>query len=463
MMNNRKLVALEQAMEILNRSAGSYNVVTASRIKGPLSEELLRQALALVQRRHPRLNSRIVGSLDNLWFETEGTQKIPLRVVNKFHNEQWQEVVVEEMNEKIDSSQVLMRAVLVHIEGEDNTSYLLTTIHHAITDALSSIRLHSELLTYCQSLASGEHITHISSLPVLPSVEELLPESMKGFRGTINSMLFLLRLTLQHLWHQVKTLEIEKIVPLELRRCGMIHRQLDEKLTQQFVALCRQEKTTVQGALSAAMLLAAAKKITAENQTEVCVSCESYVDLRRRLKPVVSDTNMSVLASSVTSFHTLRTQTLMTSFHTLQSCTSFWSLARDVKHKLEAELKRGTIFNVVLMSRKIIESALSQPNQVPLTVALTNMGRVNIPTNYGSFHLEDISYYPSQAAFGGVFSAAVATFEGKMNLNFLFSEPSISRETMETLVNSVVSYIVDVCIHAKSINQSYSELTEIPS
>ncbi|HEY9674826.1 MAG TPA: condensation domain-containing protein [Waterburya sp.] len=460
-MNNRKLVPLEQAMEILNRRAGSYNVVTISRIKGPLREEMVRQALDLVQCRHPRLNSRIVGSLDNLRFESEGTQKIPLRVANKFYNEQWQDVVVEEMNEKIDSSKVLVRAVLIHIESEDNTNYLLTIVHHAITDALSGIRLHSELLTYCNSLASGEQITRVSSLPVLPSVEELLPESRQGFRGTIKSALFLLRLTLQHLWNQPKTLGVEKDVPIELRRCDMVHRQLDEELTQKFVELCRREKTTIQGALSAAMLLAAAKKITASEKAEVCVSCESYVDLRRRLKPIVSDENLSVLVSSVTSFHTLRTQTSMTSFHTLQSCTSFWALARDVKQKLEAGLKRGNIFSVVLMSRKILESALSQPSQVPLTVALTNVGRVNIPKNYGSFQLEEISYYPAQAAFGGVFTAAVATFEGKMTLNFIFSEPSISRETMETLVNSVLSCIVDVCNSSTSTRKYSPKLTKL--
>jgi NRPS condensation-like uncharacterized protein len=460
MTNNRKLVPLEQAMEILNRRAGSYNVVTASCIKGPLREELVRQALDLVQRRHPRLNSRIVGALDNLRFETEGTQKIPLRVVNKFYNEQWQDVVVEEMNEKIESSKVLIRAVLVHIHSESNTSYLLTTIHHAITDALSGIRLHSELLTSCNSLASGEQITHVSSLPVLPSIEELLPESMKGFRGAMKSALFLLRLTLQHLWNQPKTLDVEKDVPLEFRRCGMVHRQLDKNLTQHFVELCRHEKTTIQGALSAAMMLVAAKEIVTKNKTNVCVSCETYIDLRRRIKPVISDENLSLMASSVTSFHTIRTKTSMTSFHTLQSRTSFWALARDVKQKLEAELKRGTIFSVVLMSRKIIESALSQPNKVPLTVALTNVGQVNIPKNYGLFQLEEISYYPAQAAFGGVFTAAVATFEGKMTLNFMFSEPSISRETMETLVNSVVSSIIDVCTHSKLPHHSCQELAK---
>lgn len=462
MINNRKLVPLEQAMEILNRRAGSYNVVTASRIKGFLSEELVRQALDLVQCRHPRLNSRIVGALDNLWFETEGTQKIPLRVVNKFHKEQWQEVVVEEMNQKIESSKVLLRAVLVHIQTENSTSYLLTTIHHAITDALSGIRLHSELLTYCNSLASGERITSVSSLPVLPPIEELLPESMKGFRGAMKGVLFLLRLTLQHLWKQPKTLAIEKDIPIDFRRCGMVHRQLDEKLTQEFLELCRKNKTTVQGALSAAMLLVAADKIANGKKTDVCVSCESYVDLRRRLRPIVSDENLSVLASSITSFHTIRTKTSITSFHTLQSRTSFWALARDVKQKLEAGLERGNIFSVVLMSRKIIESALSQPNKVPLTVALTNVGRVNIPNTYGLFHLEEISYYPAQAAFGGVFTAAVATFEGKMILNFIFSEPSISRETMETLVDSVVSCIVDVCDRSIPTQQSEPKLAGIP-
>ncbi|MEW6492674.1 MAG: hypothetical protein AB1589_09220, partial [Cyanobacteriota bacterium] len=180
-------------------------------------------------------------------------------------------------------------------------------------------------------------------------------------------------------------------------------------------------------------------------------------------KPVVSDENMSVLASSITSFHTIRTQTSMTSFHTLQTRTSFWALARDVKQKLEAGLERGNIFSVVLMARKIFESALSQPNEVPLTVALTNVGRVNIPNTYGPFHLEEISYYPAQAAFGGVFTAAVATFEGKMLLNFIFSEPSTSRETMETLVNSVVSCIVDVSTHSTLTEKSSPELAQISS
>lgn len=35
-MDNRKLVAIEQGLEILNRCASTFNVVTISRVKGPL-------------------------------------------------------------------------------------------------------------------------------------------------------------------------------------------------------------------------------------------------------------------------------------------------------------------------------------------------------------------------------------------------------------------------------------------
>jgi NRPS condensation-like uncharacterized protein len=433
MTDNRELVPIEQAMEVLNRVAGSFNVVTISRIKGLLSEEIVRQALDLAQRRHPRLHCRIVGSLNSLRFETEGTQKIPLRVVDKFPIEQWQDVVLEELNEKIESSKGLVRAVLVRNQTENNSSYLLTTLHHAIVDGCSSIRLHQDILTYCQRIISGDPITQVSSLSALPPVDELLPESMKGFRGRINSALFLLGLGLKQLWHRPETLGFEKYVPTELRRCGMAHRKLDEELTRQLVTICRKEKTTVQGALCAALLLTAARKIRAENRTDVRVSCRSYVDLRRRLKPSVSQENMGILASSLTSFHTIQTN------------TSFWELARDVRKQLETGLERGDVFRPVPMYRKIAESYLARSHKVAVTVAITNVGRVSIPSVYSPFTLEEISFIPAQAAFGGVLAAAVTTFEGKMILNFMFSEPSISRDTMENLANSLVSCLVDSC------------------
>src|SRR5579883_272265 len=144
---NRKLAPNEQSMEILNCCAGSFNVVTTSHIQGGLNEKIVRQALDLIQSRHPRLNSRIVGNLDSLRF-VFGAAKIPLRVVYKQEIEQWQEVACEEVNQPIESHKGLVRAVLI-IFSEEKRNYLITTLHHAISDGLSTVQLHSEILNYC--------------------------------------------------------------------------------------------------------------------------------------------------------------------------------------------------------------------------------------------------------------------------------------------------------------------------
>lgn len=43
-----------------------------------------------------------------------------------------------------------------------------------------------------------------------------------------------------------------------------------------------------------------------------------------------------------------------------------------------------------------------------------------------------------------MFVINVANFENKMLLNFVFYRPSLSRETMEQLVNQVISSILDI-------------------
>lgn len=431
MIGNRKLAPIEQTMEILNQHAGSFNVVTISRIKGDLNEEIVRQALDLIQGRHPHLNSRIVGDLDSLRFDF-GAKNIPLRVVQKHSSEQRQEVVLEELNQPIDSDKCLARAVLITFsDGQPN--YLLTILHHAISDGLSTVQLHSEILTYCQKIVEGEIEENIPSLHPLPDIQELMSKSMQGKIATIKGILFLLRLKLKLSLHRPQTLRFEKCVPTELRRCNMVQRKLNKEITAQLVELCRKEKTTVQGALCAAMMLAAAKEISSETRAKLRLSCRSFVDLRRRLKPEINRENLGVLASSITSLHTLEIN------------TSFWDLARDVREQIKVSLESEDIFSIVLMFRKICESLLSRPNEAPVTVGVTNIGRIDIPSDYGLFKLEEISFVPAQAAFGGVFSAALTTFQDTMILNFMFSEPSISKERIEILVNHTISCIVDAC------------------
>ncbi|BAZ52855.1 hypothetical protein NIES4103_55200 [Nostoc sp. NIES-4103] len=434
MVENRNLGCLEESMELLNSRAKTWNIVTISRIKGPLSEEILRQALDIVYYRHVRLSSHIVRYHNHLYLRSKSIHDIDLHVVRKLDSEQWQEIVYEEMNQEINSSKGLLRVVLIHILSEKNISYLITKLHHAIADGLSSIQIHSEILTYCAKAVSGEIIYPVEKLSPIPPTEELFPTLIKGLRGKIISLYFLLKLTFYKLRYQPKTLGFEKYVSIPNRTSNILHQQLNQELTQKLVNRCKQEHTTVQSALCAAMMLAVIKKIIKGNEKEVRVSCLSYCDLRRHLIPAISDEHMTVLASSLMGFHTIHTN------------VCFWKLARDVKQKLETGIKHGDLFKMILVSKYLINFCFLFPKQIAATVSVSNIGKVNIPKIYGEFELEEISFAASNALYSGVFVTHASTFQGKMLLNFVFSEPSISLDTMKVLVKNFMSYIHDACI-----------------
>jgi NRPS condensation-like uncharacterized protein len=422
---NRKLASNEQNMEILNRSGGC-SIVTISRVKGGLKEEIVRQALDLIQTRHPRLNCRIIGDLDNLRF-VFGAQKIPLHIVQKQFIEQWQEVVLEELNQLIDSDKCLIRAVLINFADSD-LNYLLTILHHAISDGLSTVQLHSEILTYCQKIVNEQIENNISSLHPLPNIQQLLPKSMQGTVARIKSNLLLSFLQLKLSLHGPETLKLEKYVSPDLRRCNMLQRKLNKETTTQLVKLCRKERTTVQGALCAAMMLAVAGQAKNKNKANLRFSCRSFVDLRKHIQPEVHRENLGSLASAITTLHNIDINTF------------FWDLARDVREKLKVGLRIEYLFSMVLMYKKFFDCLMYLSKKPTVTVGVSNIGRVNIFSDYGLFKLEEISFVPAQVFFNGVFSAAVTTFEDTMILNFMFVEPSISKEKIETLVNDTINY-----------------------
>ncbi len=431
-MLKRELAAHEQAMEILNNLAASFHIVTISRIKGILNEELLRKALDITQSRHPLLNSAIVAKSNSFWFE-EGADKIPLLVVKKQQIQQWQEVVIEELNQKINSDKNLLRVTLVNFKEEENICYLITTIHHAIADASSCIQLHSEILTNCQTITEGKAGSNVTQLPQLPSIDKLIPEYLQGFTGKIGNILYLLNLKLQLLRYQPITVGFEKSIQIQSRSCGMVHRKLNSELTARLVDVCRQEKTTVQAALGAAMLFAVAKKTNLSQRKNTCLSFRSSINLRPRLQPQINKEHLGSIVSSLFSFHNLKEN------------NNFWDLAQDIKQKLEKGLATSDAFRFLLVSKKLLTSFLNNPSQSPGSAYLTNIGRITIPHDYGQFQLEEISFVPGQAAFGGIFTAAVSTFRGSMLLNFMFSQPSISTETVETLASDMICMISDIC------------------
>jgi NRPS condensation-like uncharacterized protein len=87
------------------------------------------------------------------------------------------------------------------------------------------------------------------------------------------------------------------------------------------------------------------------------------------------------------------------------------------------------------------------PNQVSATVSVSNVGKVNIPHRYGELELEEISFVGSHALYAGMFIVHAATFKEKMTLNFVFSHPSLHRQTIENLVDNCINCIMKFSSH----------------
>lgn len=429
---NRKLGQLEETMEILNQRAKTWNVVTISRIRGNIQETVLRQSLNIIQYRHPALNSHIINSRNSYYYQSKGTGKLPLQVVNIRESQEWEAIVNAEMNQVIDSSKYLLRVVLVKILNQQNINYLITTTHHAITDGLSSVQLHSEILTYCQKITEGKSLPIVTTLEPLPPIEKLLPTWTNSFKSKLGRVALLLNIAFQKYWNQPKALRVEKYVPISQRRCEIIHRQLSEESTRQFIQQCRQENTTVQSALCAALMLTVSKQLAKNHEDNIPVSCLSYLDLRRRLQPEISTENMTVLAASLMKFYRITNN------------TSFWELARKVKRNLNEKIHQGEIFQMIYLAKYLINFSLLFPNQVSPTVSVSNLGKVNIPHTYGELELEEISFVGSHALYAGMFIVHAATFQEKMTLNFVFSQPSLNQQTMERLVDNCIDSIMKV-------------------
>jgi thioester reductase-like protein len=428
---DRPLGLNEQMMESLNRQATTYTMVISSRIKGPLTTEILRQALIRLRQRHPRLNVRIVGALGDLRFETWDTVTPPLRVVMGDHKDYWQTVVREELNTPIKATQGLWRMVLVRSPEDENTSHLIMTLHHAIADGLSSIQLQAELFTACQNLAAGEPL-NLEPLPPTPPLESFLPPSSQGFAGFINAWLFSLKLMSQRLWHRPQHLPLEESAPIPNRRCNVIYHELDETFTQAFVARCKQEKTSVQGAIAAASLIATRQKLSPSDRS-IYLGCQSIVDLRRRLTGAPIADHPSLFATSFMSYHKVDRQ------------TPFWDLARQVKQHLDTGTQGNYILRYPLVAKYFMEYYLKHPEEVTVSTFLTNIGQVNIPHQYGSFELEDICFTASNRAFIGTFAAAISTFRGKMQLNHVFAEPALSQATVEEVAHQMRMILAAAC------------------
>jgi NRPS condensation-like uncharacterized protein len=376
----RPLGIHEKVYWVLDQKTTTQFAVAAE-LGGDTTDQAWRQALDVVQQRHPNLSVQISGNeYTTAHFEHVDDCPIPLRTVYMETGENWNAELEKEMRIPFDITVApLARAVLIRQPGK---SVFIIVSNHSIGDGMSGALLIRDMLT----VLSGEPVDNLSTLTTLDNlagvtVTEIEKEQTSSFEQAKSSLL--------------------------LRPEIRVHRlKLSRSRTEKLVQRSKSEQTTVHGALTAAFVLALKQKDTSRQQKPVRI----LHPLSARPTLDIGD-DYGLLVNLVTLTHDPDPQ------------ETFWAFARQVRKdialmKTPEWIKGDTVAIGELfcneMELKTIEEIVHQA--IENEIILTNLGRFPFRTDFGQLQLKSLwgplVLTPHEASR----TVGVATFNGELTL-----------------------------------------------
>ncbi len=435
---------------ILNWSPFSV-VALVTRVKGKVTEEMLRDAVDKVQQRHTLLRVRLeLDANQSLWFTSEGVPKIPIEIIPRENDNTWIETYDKACLQPFDFyKRPAIRFYFIHSQ---DISDIMIFCHHVICDGLSLAYLARDLMDH---LGNQELETEILADP-LPMSRKNIPAEHK-----LSSVILWILRRINQKWEQERV-HFDQLDYLNLHKAyweNFTHKtislELTEAQTERLVKNCRREKVTVNSALAAAFI--GAQNIVLGEKLFLS-KAGIGVNLRKYLEPPIEE-NIGFYAGVVTTkfkynlkmdfwdnvraFHKRITKlyTIKNFFKdpiTIDSLEPGISEARNYKilgglvpsnfsrfEKISSFSKREDVV-LSLLKR---EQAESVKNMI-MGTAVTNLTRMDFPQKYGDLELDRMIVHP-----GGGFPLATVnlvigavTCVNKLSLLVEFAEETIATE-----------------------------------
>ncbi len=373
-----------------------FNVVMAARITGALAPDAVRGAVQRLRERHPLLAARVAfDSEGGARFLTEGVPAVPLRVVEADgqrgpSDPRWLDEVMRECRTSFDlETGPLSRFVI--IRGGDTTR-LLVTGHHAICDGKSLAYLLRDVLQ-----AVAEPDAEVERLGPPPPIDETTvpapPRTPWIARVILRKM--------GRKWNS-KGLRFDAQDRKRLHEAfwaahtggKALAWELTPAQTADLVARCRAEDVTVNSALWTAFLLA---------QHEVQGDREAF---RRQAGLAVSTRErLNVPVGEALGFYASSLSLALP----VDAGAEFWDAARKIQARIRKALGRTDLFRMLVANAlppTLLDSLYPEKyglihdrmsarmlrqmkwDRLSYGYSITNVGRAEIPTAYGTHTLE---------------------------------------------------------------------------
>lgn len=430
------------------------NVIARAQVRGHLSLPVLRRALDRIQRRHPLLNVAIStgpGGANPAF--VPGGGPIPLRQVNRDDQggeERWVRQVNEhELDERIDWRQgPLCRAVV--LSGSDAAGPvhdLLLTMPHCVADGTTVMALLKEwLLTAAEQEpddgVAGPRPAGIVG-PALPA-EALFPPRYRGRLGSLRLLRHPLRDWARARRYRPARFTPSSFVPYPQRRTRLLHRRLTAGQVAALVAACRRERTTVHGALAAAMVTAVARDAT---PTPGHITIGSPLDMRADLVPPVPENAVGAYVATVPTLVAYRPG------------GSFWPMARAISEDLAHRRRTGghlAMINLVGLSGPASLRSSGRfidlvEHRGPVNFCLSNIGRYDFPARIGPWQVSGAQFVAGLSVCG-YFVATVNTSHDQLCWNFLYVRQAVPDDRARHLADRCVAVVSDAIAAATTVS-----------
>jgi NRPS condensation-like uncharacterized protein len=436
-----------------------------AKIKGNVSEMMLKNAAEKVQQRHALLRVRIREDQDGaLWFSSQGAREIPIEVVPRQTENDWIHVHAEGAKVAYEfETRPAIRFILV--QGPEACE-LIILCHHMICDGMSLAYLVQDLMAHlgdpekeAELLPAPEPIT----LGNIPS--EIAPSGLiKYFINKIKQ-----KWAEEYVSFDQEDYEALNKAYWENYNHEILSIELTEDETSALVARCRQENVTVNTALVTAFVGAQNAVMSPQPHHAKTVSA---VSLRDRL-PNRPGEGIGYYALGLEVKYKYNPK------------KSFWENARKYHKKITANTSNKKVFGdlpiFLQMDSNIYEAlnfkklgTLIDPNspryeklhgfgkredvvvrllkQAKMETldaklfgsAITNLGRLDFPTTYGSLELDRLIMQP-----GGAFPLVhvdmvlgVVTCAEKLSMVIEYAEEAVDTATMKQIQAKALDFLL---------------------
>ena len=422
----RALSPNEAEFEFYNRRlSGALQKQLCLRLEGPLTFDVVQRALRLLQQEHTLLQARIASVNGTLHYEVDPALRLPARQVARTGPEQWREVIREELNASLNSSEGLMRVSYIPAGAGTALHDIIIKSHHGIMDAAAMMRVYGRLMELCGELAAGKEPAPVAARPVSPPTTELLP--LKGLALGLKKARFMAHMMRTMMTKKPRPMPITDFAPVSEQQSSFADIRVPAEVLAPLVERAREERSSITAALAAAMLLTIRKSLPGEGPMNL--AWLSPISYRNAIQSEFADPSHLAFAFGTGMF-----------VNAVDARGTFWELARATKANIEDFLQSQLHYTTPHLAKMRL-SFFEKEKPPAMVLSFSNMGTFQVADTFGPLTLREIQFTPAIRGYGPLWVVHAYTYREELYIHLGFAQPLLRPEAARAWLDSVVGYL----------------------